>query len=231
MLDGRIGLEVTTYHQPPVPGALPRKQVEKAWDEVRGDLMAASAGHREIAGVGAKFFFKALNVPPRGRDRRAFVRETFEFVIHVRECLRKDRIRFRVDGERYPVLAQYVESVTLRALDPPLKWLSWWNHNVGHGVVELSLLDSLQSKLDSGRPSGFEESWLLVATGLRISERAELGLYPAENLQTFSTLNAALASGPFDRVCVLEVPTTPPSDRPLLVWKRGTGLWQAIEAP
>ena len=81
VLDCDTGIEITAYHDPA------RRGVEAAWEKLTKALHVEARLHTGMTGVGVNFCFRRWDVPSRKAEHRAFVRETYQFILSVRTSL------------------------------------------------------------------------------------------------------------------------------------------------
>ena len=246
LLNGRTGLEITTYHEPTQNGLVPRRVIEAAWERLQREFWRESVNHDAGAGVRVRFMFSRLEVPSNPTEQSAFVKEAFTLISAVSQQITR-RVRARIDAATYPMLTRYLDDIHLDVLIPPLKWMFDWNHNIGGGISEDELIAALEPKLADSRPSGIEAYWLLVVTGFRISEMAVLGPFAVDDLSRMERLSAGFSTGPYDRVYVMTAPSrpvpilneitaqimpgwSPPPPPPVYVWDRIDRGWSSLAA-
>jgi len=195
-----IAVEVKGFHSAATGDAgHPRRAVEEEWDALRETISTARRAHPELDSINCHLSFRGLLVPPR-RQHVAFADELIRLVQEKSGQVAAASLEC-TDLTCYPLLQEYLEGVDLSR---PGCYMMWnWDLNAACvGLSEEELKGVILPKLRSQKPADVAENWLLVVSGLRLSQ--SMGLPHVEELGDYRCLNKALAQGPLDRVYVFQ---------------------------
>ena len=219
-----IAVELTHFHSDrTTPLGHPHRGVEEQWwQHLLPPIEQQRIGDTTLRRVKALLCFKELLLPPR--------RKYGQFVGQLMEFIRKEfntaelEATFRDFGPGYPLLGEYLREICVERAgeDIPPELLQWqWNHDVAWaGLGESELLAAILPKLDSSRPTGISDNWLLVVSGHRLSQC--MGLPEVSQFKRYRQVNQALIKGPYDKVYIFQY-----MFGRVILWQPGTG-WTVV---
>ncbi|MDA1193076.1 MAG: hypothetical protein O3A46_15480, partial [Candidatus Poribacteria bacterium] len=175
LIDGLVGVEVTTYHQDSV-GELRPIAVENAWCKLRQHLAKELANHPVLQNIEARLSFAKQDVPTKPNEVSAFVTEFFAIFNNTLTSIGQRRMTIHVDGRKYACLAAYVTKIEVWNRGMPLIVPFRWGNEDGD-TTDQEITKALTKKTSAQRPSCINAYWLVVD-----STQMELDLDPVSIL-------------------------------------------------
>jgi hypothetical protein len=198
--DARVGIEVTFYHSL-ATGAdgRPRRAVEEDWTSLQSRIREQVQKSADLKHTYALLFFKNLEVPAK-REHKTFVQELISFSHYM---VRTGQERGK-PGEEYELLQRYLADLSIKKVGSPMTWD--WNHEAAFvGLQEDELMAALEAKLRKApiySSKGFDDLWLLVVSGYRLSQA--MGLRLEYELNSFATVNEELRNSLYGKVFLFQ---------------------------
>ena len=217
-----IGVEVTGFHSA-AEGAhgRPRRAVEEEWRKLKQIFQRERTRYKQLDNINGIFFFGKLEVPP-SRQHEQFVTESLDFGTENIDIISVEGLDFCSFLERFPLLNKYLEKLHLQKVNCYMTWE--WNHCCAAvGVNEAELKNTIFPKLTIPRPDKVTENWLLVISGLELSEA--MGMPHVGLVEEYQILSSALLKGPYDKVYIFQYGL----DR-ILLWHRSSGWTEVRKA-
>lgn len=192
-----IGLEVTEYHSTDKgEKGRPRRLIEETWAELQKEIMGEVRKHRELKQTSGWLGFRKLSLPSK-IEYRQFIEELIK-IAH--EMVRSNREESK-PGPECKMLNKYLRKFYLRKVGFYISWE--WSHSAASiGLSEEELLNSVKPKLVNYRDASFDELWLLVVSGVRLSQTMPVHL--SYKLREFQTLESFLKKSEYDNVYIFQ---------------------------
>jgi hypothetical protein len=218
----QIAIEVTEFHSDATgPAGHPRRLIEQEWAKLQQLCEQERKRYPDLNNISGLLFFKKLMVPSRV-ERLQFARELLEFSGKSLKCLTGKGGDFSSFDINSPLLKKYLRRLHLGLSKCYITWD--WNHSASSvGLNEPEMKKTISRKLESPRPRGVSENWLLIVSGHQLSQ--SMGLPDVEELNAFQEVNEALLNGPFDKVFIFQYMF----DR-VLLWEHSSGWVELREA-
>lgn len=190
--DGKLAIEVTEFHS-----SQKRRQAEEAWTDMILASREVRKKYPEINSLSVHIDLKKPRLPKRSQIR-LFVDEVIQLCQDYKDKVGKDELCLRKEISSYPLIASVTNYVILREVGIYMDWssslISGWV-----GLNEEELLKAVEKKaINSQKPDGTSEFWLVVVGGIYISQ--VVGFINEEELREFTQVNEALAASAFDAV-------------------------------
>lgn len=193
----RIGVEVTEYHSSDKgEKGRPRRVIEEAWAELQQKIMGEVRKHSELKQTIGWLGFSKLGLPSK-----------LEYQQFIDELIRLSHKMVRSGGEEskpgpeYPMLNKYLRKFCLRKIGCYISWE--WSHTAASiGLSEEELINAIKPKLVNYGDASFDELWLLVASGVRLSQTMPVHL--SYLLPEFQELGNMLRKSDYDKVYIFQ---------------------------
>lgn len=202
-IDGnRVGIELTMYYREQESNeSRPRQAKENAWLKLKKAIAKAKQCYSELNEVHGAIKFKDLVLPP-SKEYGQFADELVDFTMNRRGELSFDHKCYKTFDEKYPLLNKYVEYLELKQFGCYL--LSWdWKHEPGHvGLQKKELLGIIQAKIGKHVQSQVDEHWLLITSGIELSQ--QMGYLLVGKINKYESVCNLLNGGPFDKVYIYD---------------------------
>lgn len=192
----KIGVEETEFHgDPKGKKGSQWRAVEENWRFLQRMIMEKVKKCNELKETSGLLFSERRELPPR----REYGRFVDELVKLSGEMINSDCKEITPGGD-YPLLHKYLKKFHLEKCGCYSTWK--WNQEVSSfGVTERGLIDAAEpkvKKLAKYKGEGVDEVWLLIVSGLQLSQA--LGIDLSGKLKTFDRLNSLLTESGFKRV-------------------------------
>lgn len=216
---GMLGVEVTAYHgNVGKDGGSKGREVESTWEALLEFAATCRQRFPDVNRLNVWLNFRTRRVPPR-TEFEPFCSSVVAFLQRNRERVTSRYLDIRVDEASDGLLARYVSRVTVKESKAWVNWY-WPAHNGGGvGTSDHELMAVVSRKVESYKPPhGLLASHLVIYGGGPGLSRIAAP-YSAEQLDRFPMVSAALTSGPFDEVAILDLRN--------FIWVRGKG-WRKL---
>ncbi|MBP6014779.1 MAG: hypothetical protein KBA31_21330 [Alphaproteobacteria bacterium] len=199
-----IGAEITEYFQPwRTSGGYTLRQVEAAWHSIRQYVVEYRKKSQGLENLSVALEFRTHDVPST-RFTAAFVAAVAAKIRLALASSDHRKITIRIGEADDQVLRQYLLCVHIRRVNAYLEWD--WNHSVGGvGTSDAELSTILERKLRWKPPSGEISRFHLVVGGDGSGISQVMAPFSADQLNDFTSLNAALDGGPYEEVALLSL--------------------------
>lgn len=196
--ESQIGIEVTGYHSGITDAkGRPRREIEEDWTYLQKKIMAEVNQHKELENTSGLIFFKKLKLPNRS-EYNNFIGELVKFALDI---IQKD-INETEPDDIFPLLMKYIKKIFVKKAGCNIAWD--WNYNVSSvGLAESELINSVRSKLIANySDSKFDELWLLIVSGYRLSQA--MGIHLVYELNSYRNLKDMLRASCLNRVFIYQ---------------------------
>lgn len=216
---GRIGVEITEYHQPTYSGHnFSRTQVEAEWDRIRAAVVEYRESHTGLENLSVRLSFTNLRVPDVNQYRH-FIGAIHNEINRVKPDLGDRFTTIRIDDQHSAVLRRYLKSIDVRVANCYMEWD--WNHTFAWvGTSEDELVNILSRKLSLAPAEDIDELHLVMA-GDGPTGGSYIGYLSPELLNGWAGLKSALDRSYYDIVAILNYQDT-------CIWQRRQG-WSLIK--
>ena len=134
-------------------------------------------------------------MPPATKHAQ-FVTELLEFGISQYKTLTEERSSFNRFPSTYLLLNKYLKEIHLQKVNC---YMTWDYSSAAYvGISEKELEKCVSKKLKTQRPQQITENWLLIVSGVDMSQ--QIGLTHYEKFNNFAQLNDSLEKSSFDKV-------------------------------
>ncbi|MBF0181169.1 MAG: hypothetical protein HQM03_14195 [Magnetococcales bacterium] len=209
MLDGKIiAVEVTEFHY----GGQPANDTA-AWSNIKNIAYNKRSLENKQMDIAVVLYFRDGRLP-KMRKHADFVNAIISFIDRKIDDLSDEMQYFKITNED-EILYYALEKISLwRAVC----YMDWdWNRNVGSFSMpheNRELIKTINRKLSTERPTGYDEFWLVVTGGVVMSESIFV-----MKIQNLSMMPIELAQGPFDNIFLW--------DTDWFYWNRESG-WKVV---
>lgn len=197
----RIGIEVTTYHNnTPTPHGHTRREVESAWEELRGKIQKMVSTTPALKSVHGFLFFKELRLPKSG--------EQDQFVQELRQCVAEhlEQLPVKIDDlSNYFCLKTYLRKLGIKEVRCSLSW-DFNLRTAWVGVDSKSFISLIRKKVKDVKKCSarqdFDECWLLVVSGMELSQ--SMGVPMPAAFQELKEVGDILSQSKFRKAYVFQ---------------------------
>ncbi len=193
----KIGIELTEYHSLQEISGHSRREVESNWERLQGEIYEKVKLDKELMGICVLIFFRKVFLPSR--------RESPPLIDELINCTKVFIMKGKKSvliPEKYKILNKYVGRIDIYKIEGNFFFKWRFSLNAGSiGLKKEDLLRIIEHKVSREKQylqKGFDELWLLVIFGHRISQT----VFPRleHKLKTFSALNSLLDTSSYNYV-------------------------------